>query len=91
MRSSRRLAYPWRRDSGFTIAGLSKRVVETLLERWRNEMGNGTTQEKICQGTLLSRTQYLSDTELWGYEDARLEPRGTMTAEQITHWTVASK
>ena len=32
--------------------------------------------DKVCQGTLLSREQYLVDIALWGYEDARLEPRG---------------
>jgi hypothetical protein len=35
--------------------------------------------------------QYLSDTERWGYADARLRPHGRMTAEQITHWTAAGR
>jgi hypothetical protein len=26
---------------------------------------------------------------MWGYQDARLEPRGCMTADEITHWTAA--
>jgi hypothetical protein len=77
--------YPAERDR------VPARVVETLLEQRRREKGNGLAQEKVCQGTLLSRMQYLSDTELWGYADARLSPRGTMTGEQITHWTAASK
>jgi hypothetical protein len=67
------------------------RVVDMLLERWRNDRSRGADAEKVCQGTLLSRMQYLSDTEHWGYQDARLEPRGKMTAEQITHWTAAAK
>ena len=25
----------------------------------------------------------------WGYEDARLAPRGSMTEEQIAEWTLA--
>ncbi|HTU20288.1 MAG TPA: hypothetical protein VMG10_19650 [Gemmataceae bacterium] len=66
-------------------------VVEGLLKRWCGEMGCGETVERICQGTLLSRIQYLNDTEHWGYEDPRLPPRGGMTAEQITHWTAAGK
>jgi hypothetical protein len=66
-------------------------VVDALLERWRNERGGGAADDKVCQGTLLSRMQYLSDTECWGYEDARLSPRGAMTADQITHWTAAAK
>jgi hypothetical protein len=80
-----RFVYPAERDR------IPTRIVETLLERWRNDMGGGTSKEKICQGTLLSRTQYLNDTEHWGYEDARMSPRGPMTVEQITHWTAASK
>jgi hypothetical protein len=66
------------------------RVVETLLGRCRNEMREGAAEEKVCQGTLLSRMQYLSDTEHWGYKDARLSPRGRMSAEHITHWTAAA-
>jgi hypothetical protein len=77
--------YPAERDR------VPARVVEMLLERWRKEMDKDTAEDKICRGTLLSRTQYLNDTELWGYEDARLSPLGQMTAEQITHWTAASK
>jgi hypothetical protein len=67
------------------------RVLDQLLERRRNEKSMSGEEEKICRGTLLSRMQYLSDTEHWGYEDARLMPRGRMTAEQITHWTAAAK
>jgi hypothetical protein len=77
--------YPAERDR------IPMRVVEMLLERWRNEMNGGPADEKVCQGTLLSRMQYLSDTELWGYADARLSPRGRMTAAQVTHWTAAAK
>ena len=36
-----------------------------------------------------SREQYLVDIGMWGYEDARLKPRGTMSAEEVTHWTAA--
>lgn len=67
------------------------RVVARLLSRWCDEMDRGVCEGKICQGPLLSRLQYLSDTERWGYEDPRLSPRGSMTAEQIIHWTAAAK
>jgi len=43
--------------------------------------------EKICYGTILSRQQYLVDIDRWGYKDARLEPLGNMSAEEIAHWT----
>jgi hypothetical protein len=45
----------------------------------------------VCQGTLLSRTQYLDDTESWGYTDARLAPLGRMTEDQIATWTDAGR
>ena len=43
----------------------------------------------VCQGTLLSREQYLTDSSSWGYEDARLAPRGPMTRDEIARWTAA--
>jgi hypothetical protein len=45
--------------------------------------------EHVCQGTVLSREQYLVDVERRGYEDARLAPRGPMSAAEINHWTIA--
>jgi hypothetical protein len=43
----------------------------------------------VCQGTVLSRTQYVVDIDEWGYQDARLEPRGRMTPDEAAHWTAA--
>lgn len=40
-----------------------------------------------CHGTLLSATQYLRDVDIEGYKDARLEPLGTMSREDIAIWT----
>ena len=45
----------------------------------------------VCNGPLLSRTQYRADIEDWGYHDARLPPWGKMTPEQIERWTTAGK
>lgn len=67
------------------------RVLHELLERWRSETEQENTEEKVCRGPLVSRMQYLTDTERWGYRDPRLPPRGGMTAEQITHWTAAGR
>jgi hypothetical protein len=61
-------------------------VTEELLERLHAEERDGPG-EPVCRGTLLSPTQYLIDVEQWGYRDARLPPYGTMTPEQIEHWT----
>jgi hypothetical protein len=66
-------------------------VVDDLLQRWRKLLSCADEGEKVCRGTLLSRMQYLTDTERWGYGDARLFPCGRMTAEQITHWTAAAR
>jgi hypothetical protein len=63
-------------------AGVLRRLVEQLLA------GDGGA-EPVCRGTLLSRAQYLADTEQWGYEDPRLAPRGKMTPDEVLHWTAA--
>lgn len=65
-------------------------VLDYLLERWQKKEKEASS-EKVCRGTLLSRMQYLSDTERWGYQDPRLSPCGRMTTDQITHWTAAAK
>ena len=45
--------------------------------------------DKVCQGTLVSRAQYLVDIGQYGYGDARLAPRGSMSAEDAIYWTWA--
>jgi hypothetical protein len=64
-------------------------VMQDLLSRLRTDLGDTSLPERLCQGTLLSREQYLVDIMRWGYHDARLPPQGTMTKEQIDHWTAA--
>jgi hypothetical protein len=75
--------YPGERD---VIPGWVIRELSDGLLRETEEPPPG---RKVCQGTLLSREQYLVDIASWGYEDARLEPRGNMSAVEITHWTAA--
>ena len=62
-------------------------LVKELMNRLQAELDVPTRDSKVCQGTLLSRAQYLVDVDEWGYEDARLTPRGEMTEEQIAAWT----
>jgi hypothetical protein len=64
-------------------------VVKELVNRLMAELDIPTRDSKVCQGTLLSRSQYLVDVDEWGYEDARLAPRGSMTEDQIAEWTAA--
>jgi hypothetical protein len=43
----------------------------------------------VCNGTLLSREQYLVDLEERGYADARIPPFGNVPRPEIEHWTNA--
>jgi hypothetical protein len=63
-------------------------VLADLTERLKSDTAPAG-EEGVCRGPLLSREQYLIDTESWGYPDPRLPPGGHMTPEQITHWTAA--
>ncbi|HEY7120776.1 MAG TPA: nucleotidyltransferase family protein [Tepidisphaeraceae bacterium] len=48
-------------------------------------------RDKVCRGTLLSWDQYEPDLRRWGYEDARLQPYGNLTHDEIDQWTRAPK
>jgi hypothetical protein len=60
-----------------------------LGDRLREETDAPAPTDPVCQGTLLSRAQYLSDIEGSGFEDGRIEPRGPMTTEDVALWTEA--
>jgi hypothetical protein len=62
-------------------------VLDALLGRLREV---GPAAPGLCRGTLLSRSQYLADTEHWGYADARLRPRGKLTPQEVERWTAAA-
>ena len=47
------------------------RIIQELLSRLQKELKQPPPKERICQGTLLSMTQYRTDIIRWGYEDAR--------------------
>jgi hypothetical protein len=78
---------------GFAYPGERNRVpgwvMEDLLRRLQNEMVRPPSQGHICQGSLISREQFLIDIDEWGYQDARLQPRGSMSEEDVDHWTAA--
>jgi hypothetical protein len=63
-------------------------VIDQLLDRAKNEPKDDAGI-RLCRGPLLSREQYLVDTERWNYFDARQVPLGTMTPEEIADWTKA--
>lgn len=66
-------------------------VMDDLLDRVRSERGSVGEQKGLCRGTILSRSQYLLDVEEWGYRDARLEPLGQMSEEEVEIWTEAAR
>jgi hypothetical protein len=78
---------------GFVYPGERSRippwVMELLLERLHNELTNDAPVGRLCQGTVLSRQQYLPDVLEWGYADGRLAPNGEMSAHEIADWTAA--
>ena len=78
---------------GFIYPGerslIPSNVIKDLINRLTAELDIPTRDSKVCQGTLLSRSQYLVDIDEWGYEDARVSPRGSMSEEQVAEWTAA--
>jgi hypothetical protein len=70
------------------IATLPSSVLDDLSRRM-GELRLAPQEERVCQGTLVSRAQYLLDIGQYGYADARLAPRGGMSAEDAIFWTWA--
>ncbi len=70
------------------IGALPSSVLDDLSHRM-GELRLAPQQERVCQGTLVSRAQYLLDIGQYGYADARLAPRGGMSAEDAIFWTWA--
>jgi len=68
---------------------IPRHVQDDLMRRLQTETAATPPADKTCQGTLISRAQYLVDIGPWGYRDARLEPGIKMTPADIAHWTRA--
>ena len=64
-------------------------VMRKLMRQLQHELTAAPPRDRACQGTLLSREQYLIDVGSWNYQDARLLPRGSMTEEETAIWTAA--
>ena len=67
---------------------IPNRVLETLTGRL---LKSDVEDDRLCRGTILSRSQYLVDVLQWGYEDARLRPEGAMSPEEVQRWTLAAE
>jgi hypothetical protein len=77
---------------GFIYPGERDRVPAAVLADLAGRLVNDPVNqedERVCNGTLLSRSQYLVDVERWGYEDGRQFPRGSMLPDDIARWTAA--
>jgi len=70
-------------------AAVPDAVMAHLLRRLERERVGPGEDARVCDGTLLSRQQYLVDVNEHRYADGRLSPRGEMTAGEIAHWTAA--
>jgi hypothetical protein len=64
-------------------------LFEELMTRLQHSLTTEQPGERVCQGTLVSRGQYMIDIGQYGFADARLAPRGNMTAEDCIYWTWA--
>jgi hypothetical protein len=81
---------------GFVFPGhrgaIPEWVMETLARQLREETGGRAVEAdlSLCQGTLLSREQYLTDVENLGYRDVRLvHPDVNMSESDVEKWTSA--
>lgn len=80
------------KELGFVYPSERRRIPEPLMRRCLEILAEEMRQapaRRICRGPLLSRAQYLVDVQLWGYEDARLLPQGSMREEDASAWTAA--
>ncbi|MBS2016722.1 MAG: nucleotidyltransferase family protein [Deltaproteobacteria bacterium] len=73
--------YPSRRDQ------VPAWVMDELISRLVAE--RASEDVSVCNGTLLSREQYLVDIREQGYADARVPPHGSVPQGEIDAWTEA--
>jgi predicted nucleotidyltransferase len=79
---------------GFIYPGERHRVpawvMQHLLQRLAAETSAAPPEDRhVCNGTMISREQYLHDVENLGYVDGRLTPASTMTPQDVQTWTEA--
>jgi hypothetical protein len=73
--------YPAERKS------IPRRVMDELARRLRDEARSDVLADRVCNGTLLSATQYARDVDLEGFRDARLAPAGPIECDALAKWT----
>jgi len=73
---------------GFVYPSERRRIPEWVMRDLmdRMEKDSDAPPEKLCRGTLISRSQYRVDVTEGGFLDARLIPNGKMTKKQVRKW-----
>jgi hypothetical protein len=78
---------------GFVYPSERNRIPEWVMTglsgRLDREISAAPPPQKKCQGTLLSREQYLIDVQRWGLADARHTAASTMSPDDVALWTQA--
>jgi Nucleotidyl transferase of unknown function (DUF2204) len=75
---------------GFIYPSERARIPAAVMHELMGRLDTELTRPgpgQACQGTLISRAQYLTDLERWGYTDPRLAPDGNMTPAERERWT----
>jgi hypothetical protein len=65
-------------------------IIEELSARLMTEVRERPPVHRLCNGTLLSRIQYLQDITSGGFIDARTTGRSRIKPEELQVWTKAS-
>jgi len=80
---------------GFIYPSEQARVPGWLLDELMSllllERQGPAPRERVCQGTLLSRQQYLHDVKVAHYRDVRATAASSMSARDIAAWTTAGE
>lgn len=66
-------------------------LMDELMCRLQREMSSLPSDDRLCRGTLLSWSQYLTHIQRGDYVDARHAPRGTLTEEETARVTAVMK
>lgn len=61
-----RFIYPSEREI------VPKWIMEELMSRVQNQFTLPTAKERICRGTLFSKSEYIIDMREWGYQDFQI-------------------
>jgi hypothetical protein len=76
--------YPAQRNA------IPRHVLAELVARLTAEEEGGGLSHRVCNGTLLSKTQYLTDIGARGFRDPRFSDRCRISPEELLIWTNAS-